>query len=51
MNDLTRTPKTRTVTDAAGQSYVVTEMSEDKRRTLDRIIEEHGDALKRLADR
>ena len=43
MNGLTRTPETRTVTDASGMSVVVSEPSEEIRRIIERIVEEHGE--------
>ena len=44
-------PETRTVTDAQGKSVVVGEASEETKRILAKVIEEHREALIRLADR
>lgn len=51
MNDLTRTPKTRTVTDASGKSIVLAEPTPEKRAMVERIAETYSEALIRLADR
>ena len=51
MNDLTRMPKTRTVTDAAGKSVSVGQASEESRVIMHEIIDEHREAFVRLADR
>ena len=51
MNDLTRTPKTRVVTDAQGKSMTITEPTPEKRAMVERIAEKYNEALIRLADR
>lgn len=51
MNDLTRMPQTRTLTDAAGKSVVVGQVSEESRAMMREIVDEHREAFVRLADR
>ena len=51
MNDLTRMPRTRIVTDAQGRSVTVSEPTPEKRAMAERIAERYSEALIRLADR